>query len=266
MTRVIAVIPARYGSTRFEGKPLAMICGKPMIQHVYENASKCSQIDRLIVATDDERIERVVRGFGGEVCMTEPTHTSGTDRVAEVMRRYQSDIVVNVQGDEPLLTSEAITEALKPFFGDGMVLMSTLKTRILDHAEVTDPNVVKVVTDQKGFALYFSRSPIPFYDGLCGLSEMFRHVGIYVYTRDFLLTFSRLPQTTLEKRERLEQLRALEHGYKIQVVETKYRPIGVDTPEDIIRAERALRGRNHEAMPKDAAYRHNRKTKSLPSH
>ena len=255
MKKVIAVIPARYRSTRFEGKPLAMICGKPMIQHVYENALRCERIDRLIVATDDDRIGQVVQQFGGEVCMTSPGHASGTDRVAEVVGNYQADIVINVQGDEPLLESAAITEALMPMLEDETLPMATLKTRILDHDEATDPNVVKVVTDRKGFALYFSRSPIPFYTPPSWREAvMFRHVGIYVYARDFLMTFSNLPQTELEKTERLEQLRALEHGYRIRVVETKYRPIGVDTPEDLIRVEKILRQGNYSAAQEVQAH------------
>lgn len=243
VVKVLAVIPARYGSTRFEGKPLALICGRPMIQHVYEHVRECSLINRVIVATDSEAIAKTVHGFGGETCMTSPSHASGTDRVAEVAQRYDADIVVNVQGDEPLLPARALAEALQPMLENASLPMATLKTKIENHTDLNNPNVVKVVTDQNGFALYFSRSAIPFGFDAVRDRIWFRHIGLYVYTRPFLMTFAQLPQTMLEKVERLEQLRVLEHGYRMQVVETTYNPVGVDIPDDIIRVERILAGR-----------------------
>ncbi|MCX8044291.1 MAG: 3-deoxy-manno-octulosonate cytidylyltransferase [Desulfobacterota bacterium] len=241
--KVIAVIPARYGSTRFKGKPLAMICGKPMVQYVYENAVRCKIVDRVVVATDDETIQKVVEGFGGEVFITKATHETGTDRVAEVARHYQAQFIVNLQGDEPLLPPTAIEDAVLPLLEDNRIVMSTLKTKLRDQCEATNPNIVKVVTDHHGYALYFSRSPIPYHYEDADRVVFFRHIGLYVYTRAFLMTFTQLPQTKLEKAERLEQLRALEHGYRIRVVETAYSPIGVDVPEDIEHVERILKQR-----------------------
>jgi 3-deoxy-manno-octulosonate cytidylyltransferase (CMP-KDO synthetase) len=237
---VIAVIPARYGSTRFAGKPLATISGLPMIQRVYENARGCSLVDRVIVATDSDVIAAVVKKFGGEVCMTAATHQTGTDRIAEAMRHYDSGLIVNMQGDEPLLPPNAISEALQPMLEDQSIPMGTLKTCIRDRDDITNTNVVKVVTNEQGFALYFSRLPIPCNPGNDPSVRLFRHVGLYVYTRKFLMTFAGLRQTMLERTERLEQLRALEHGYPIRVVETEYYPVGVDVPEDIQRVERIL--------------------------
>jgi len=238
---VTVVIPARYGSTRFAGKPLAMICGKMMIQRVYENAAACPLVDRVVVATEHEAVAAAVAGFGGCVCMTSPNHATGTDRIAEAVRNDDADIIVNVQGDEPLLPPEAIETAIHPILRESTIQMTTLKTRIRNPDEVHNPNVVKVVTDRNGFALYFSRAPIP-----CAVSHepdvcWYRHVGLYAYTRRFLETFAALPQTQLEKAERLEQLRALEHGYPIRVVETDYEPVGVDVPEDIVLVENRIR-------------------------
>lgn len=242
--KIVAVIPARYGSTRFRGKPLALISGKPMIQWVYENTVSCSMISRVIVATDERNIAKVVESFGGEVCMTSSAHTTGTDRVAEAAKDLDAQIIINIQGDEPLLPSEGIEETVAPLLNDKTIPMGTLKTKILNREDIYNPNIVKIITDHRGFALYFSRSPIP-YEKLANLGTIFfRHIGLYVYRRDFLLRFARLPQSALEKAEGLEQLRALEHGYSIKVVETDYHPVGVDVPDDISRVEKLMQEQN----------------------
>jgi len=238
--KVVAVIPARYGSTRFAGKPLAMICGKPMIQRVYENASSCGLIDAAVIATDDERIAEAAAQFGAEVRITASTHATGTDRIAEAVKNIDAALIVNVQGDEPLLPQEAIQQAVLPLMEDSTIPMGTLKTKITDPADFTNSNVVKVVTDCSGFALYFSRSPIPYGRAEKAGAAVFRHIGLYVYKKEFLLTFAELPQTPLEKAESLEQLRALEYGYRIKVAETNYQPVGVDVPDDICRVEKLL--------------------------
>ena len=219
----------------FSGKPLALICGKPMIEHVYQRIAGMEEIGQIIVATDDERIYRTVIDFGGRAEMTPSDINSGTDRIALVARDLSADIIVNVQGDEPLLKQEMVREALEPFFNDPGVFMSTLKKRIADEEELGNPNVVKVVTDKKGDALYFSRYPVPFprNEG----AVYYKHIGLYVYKREFLLEYSRWEQTPLEKSESLEQLRVLENGYKIRVVETEYNSVGVDTPEDLKEVE-----------------------------
>lgn len=236
----IAVIPARYAARRFPGKPLALILGKPMIQWVYENAAKCKIVDRVIVATDNSDIADTVKGFGGEVCMTAATHKTGTDRVAEVAKSIEAQVVINVQGDEPLLPSEAIEQAAVALLNEKDVCIGTLKTKIRNKKDISDPNIVKVVTDSRGFALYFSRSPIPFVRSERSDFDFFRHIGLYVYNRDFLLKYTALQQSDLEKAENLEQLRALSYGFKIKVTETDYYPLGVDVPEDIHRVEKLL--------------------------
>jgi 3-deoxy-manno-octulosonate cytidylyltransferase (CMP-KDO synthetase) len=247
--KVIAVIPARYGSTRFEGKPLADILGKPMIQHVYEGVCQSRLIDEVIVATDDQRIMEVVRQFDGKAMMTSPDHFSGTDRVAEVAKKIRSEIIVNVQGDEPLIRGSIIDKAVRPLLTDDTLSMSTLMTRIEDVRDWLNPHIVKVVTDQKGYALYFSRSPIPFPRDLqIGRLEsnpfgtkrplpkrIFKHIGVYVYRRKFLLHFARMKPTPMEKLEKLEQLRALENGHRIKVTAVDYEPLCVDTPADLQR-------------------------------
>jgi 3-deoxy-manno-octulosonate cytidylyltransferase (CMP-KDO synthetase) len=241
--KITAIIPARYGSTRFEGKALADICGKPMIQHVYERTSRSTLISDIVVATDDERIVNAVRRFGGRAEMTSTGHETGTDRLAEVASRMDSDIIVNVQGDEPLIEPAMIDEAIEPLTTDASLLMSTLKSRIKALHDFLSPNVVKVVTDWEGFALYFSRSPLPnFRDKWNDLKDekfaagkllCYKHVGLYVYRREFLLQFAQMSPTYLELAEKLEQLRVLENGYRIKVVETSYDSIGVDTPADL---------------------------------
>ena len=231
-SQVIIVIPARYGSTRFEGKPLAEINGKPMIYQVYQRAKKAKCVDDVIVATDDERIKNAVEKFNGKAVMTSKEHKSGTDRVAEVAKSIDADIIVNVQGDEPLISPEAIEQAVKPLIEDKKIRMCTLMTKITEEAEYGNPNIVKVVTDKEGFALYFSRSLIP-YPGEKEHLKVYKHIGIYVYRKDLLLEFADMPQTPLERIEGLEQLRVLENGFKIKVVETDYDSISVDNPEDL---------------------------------
>lgn len=240
--RVIAVIPARYASTRFPGKPLADIHGRPMIQWVYERTAQAHGVDQVIVATDDERIAAVVKNFGGEVAMTRSDHPTGTDRLAEVAGRIEADLVVNVQGDEPLIDPRMIEMAVAPLRSDSSIPMGTLKSRIGSLEEYLNPNVVKVVTDREGYALYFSRAPIPHPRDFFGqLAERFaglvayKHIGLYVYRREFLLSYPLLPPTPLERLEQLEQLRALEYGHRLRVVETDLVSVGVDTPADLDR-------------------------------
>lgn len=245
---IVAIIPARYGSTRLPGKPLVVIGGKPMIQHVYESASKVPEVDRVLVATDDHRIVEAVRGFGGNVVLTSPQHASGTDRLAEVAARIEAEWIVNVQGDLPFLRPETVSRTLGALRHDPSLPMGTARTAILEKEEWLNPNTVKVVTDSRGFALYFSRAPIPWIrdrsDATNGETEKvwgYRHVGVYVYRRDFLLEFSRLPRTELERTEGLEQLRALAHGYRIRVVDVVEPSVEVDTAEDLQRAEAYLK-------------------------
>jgi len=232
---ILGVIPARYASSRFPGKALVSIQGKTMLQHVWERASQARYLTSLVIATDDERIRAAAESFRARVVMTRSDHASGTDRAAEAASASQARIVVNIQGDEPMLDPAAIDSAVLGLLEDDDVPMSTLKKRIEDPAEISDPNVVKVVTDHHGNALFFSRSPIPYVReaGQSGASvAYFKHIGLYVYRRDFLLGYSDLPVGPLEPAERLEQLRALENGFKIRVIETEYESLGVDTPED----------------------------------
>ena len=230
---IIVVIPARYQSTRFPGKPLADIAGRPMIEHVYARASEVPGVSAVIVATDDERIATAVTQFGGQVRMTRSTHRSGLERVAEVAADLTCDIVVNVQGDEPLLEPGMVTDVVRAIDTDDTVRMSTLRKQISNPGDTHNPNVVKVVVDPRGDALYFSRAGVPFvYDPA---TPTFRHIGIYAYRRSFACELAALPTTPLELAESLEQLRALEHGFSIRVVETQYDSIGVDTPEDLER-------------------------------
>jgi 3-deoxy-manno-octulosonate cytidylyltransferase (CMP-KDO synthetase) len=231
-SKILGVIPARHASVRFPGKVLARISGKTMLQHVFERASQARYLSSLLIATDDPRIAAEARTFGAPVRMTREDHPSGTDRVAEVASAHPAEVVVNIQGDEPLIDPAAIDAAVLSLLGDPDVPMGTLKRRISDPEDVNNPNVVKVVTDLRGNAIYFSRSPIPYIRGE-GEAAHFKHIGLYIYRRDFLLAYSDLPVGTLEQAERLEQLRALENGYKIRVVETDYDSIGVDTPEDL---------------------------------
>ncbi|MBI2221001.1 MAG: 3-deoxy-manno-octulosonate cytidylyltransferase [Acidobacteria bacterium] len=237
--KIVAVIPARYASTRFPGKPLADLAGRPLIEHVYRRVTECRAIGTVIIATDDERIRKAVEAFGGRVQMTNRAHVSGTDRVAEVARAIDCELVVNVQGDEPLIEPSMIEEALAPF-ADPALQMGTLRRRIEDRADFLDPHVTKVVVNGDGRALYFSRTPIPHHRDSGAPLEAWKHVGLYVYRRRFLLEFARMLPTPLEGLEALEQLRAIEHGVAIAVVETRHNSIGVDTPDDLEKVRRAL--------------------------
>ncbi len=250
---IIAIIPARYGSTRFPGKSLALIEGKPMIQWVYERTKRARLIDRILVATDDDRIMRAVADFGGEAVMTSPDHPTGTDRIAETARGLECGIIVNVQGDEPLIEPAMIDEAIAPLVDDPAIVMGTVCKQIVAAEEAFDPNVVKVVLDEQGFALLFSRAPIPWdrdawagkrsLDELSLTSALFKHIGLYVYRRDFLLRYAELPQTQLEATEKLEQLRVLGHGYRIRTVITEYESFGVDIPGDLSKILNRLKER-----------------------
>jgi 3-deoxy-manno-octulosonate cytidylyltransferase (CMP-KDO synthetase) len=206
-----------------------------MIEHVYRRASQAHSVTAVIVATDDERILDAVRAFGGDVRMTSPSHRNGTDRLAELVQTIDCDLVVNVQGDEPLIEPAMIDEAVMPFAADPGLRMSTLRRRIDSPGEYTNPNVTKVVVDRDGYALYFSRAPIPYVRQGCPAAPAWRHVGLYVYRRECLLLLASLPPTVLEQSEALEQLRALEHGIRIKAIETHYDSVGVDTPDDLER-------------------------------
>jgi 3-deoxy-manno-octulosonate cytidylyltransferase (CMP-KDO synthetase) len=242
--KVVAVIPSRYDSSRFEGKPLAKIQGKPMIQWVYERAARADLgLSAVIVATDDIRIYEAVHEFGGRAMMTSAKNRSGTDRVAEAAEKIglsMDDIVINVQGDQPLLDPGCIRQMVDPFYTEPGVEMSTLAFCIKDESEITNPKDVKVTFDATGYALYFSRSPIP--HGRDGSLEFdtYKHLGFYAYRRRFLEVFRRLPEGRLEKIEKLEQLRALEFGHRVKVIVTPYDSPEVDLPEDIVRIEKML--------------------------
>ncbi len=241
--QVLGVIPARYGSTRFPGKPLADIAGKSLIQRVWEQAAACKRLDSVVVATDDERISGHVLEFDGNVVMTDPNHASGTDRLGEVAAKQPAEYYVNIQGDEPLLTPEAIDELVLKTLA-ARAQMSTLVTPLdssNDAARIANPNVVKAVLDRQGCALYFSRSTIPFDRDNAG-AACFKHIGIYMYSRETLQNMCAWERTPLEKAESLEQLRALENGVKILCVPSAYDPEGVDTPEDIARVIAKLNG------------------------
>jgi 3-deoxy-manno-octulosonate cytidylyltransferase (CMP-KDO synthetase) len=255
----IVLIPARYSSTRFPGKPLALLRGIPVIEHVYRNALHSRLADEVIVATDSETIFEKVLSFGGKAVMTSSEHQSGTDRVAEVAASRECDIIVNVQGDEPLIRPEMIDEVIS-LLDDREASIGTLAKRIADRNEIFEPNTVKAVCDERGYALYFSRAPIPYHRDVFtaearryGSAEaalddrflssglfMYKHIGIYSYRRDVLLELTRLKPSRLEMIEKLEQLRALEHGFKIKVKETLFETVGVDTPEDLERIEKCL--------------------------
>jgi 3-deoxy-manno-octulosonate cytidylyltransferase (CMP-KDO synthetase) len=237
------VIPARYASTRFPGKPLADLGGKPLIQWTWEAAMRCKTLSRVLVATDDPRIAGAVRSFGGEVAMTRADHPTGTDRLAEVASGLDADVIVNIQGDEPFLESATIDAVARPLMApDAPFSMSTACVLTGNADEAADPHVVKVVTARDGAALYFSRAPIPHHRDAQHDGTWRLHLGLYAYRRDFLLEFAAWPPTPLEQAESLEQLRALEHGARILVVDVPERALGVDTPTDLERARAALRG------------------------
>lgn len=239
---VTVVIPARFGSSRFPGKPLVMLMGKPLIQHVYERAQASPMIDQVLVATDDARIRDAVQEFGGTVVMTTEPFRTGTDRVAAVARQLPATVFVNLQGDEIILNPELLADLVTPFLASGAG-MGTLKRRLTSMADVRNTGVVKVVTDQQGEALYFSRAPIPHMrDGTIESTAWLHyvHLGIYIYTQETLLRLAELPTSPLEDAEKLEQLRALEHGIRIRVWETAYPSLRIDTPEDLKEAEAVL--------------------------
>ena len=242
MSEVIAIIPARWASTRFPGKPLVKLHGKPLVQHVWERASRAKRVGRIIIATDDMRIAEAAFELGAEVALTSPKHPTGTDRLAEVAKQLKSaSIVLNVQGDEPDIAPSTIDRLAQALQDDPKLGMVTAATPLTDPADVQDPNVVKVVTDLAGRALYFSRSVIPHdRDGRGGIKYL-RHQGIYGYRRKVLLAFVKWKPTPLEKAEKLEQLRALEHGIAIGVIVVRRESVGVDVPGDVAKAERALR-------------------------
>ncbi len=239
---VIGVIPARYASSRLEGKVLIDIAGKPMIRHVWERARKAKLLDDLLVACDDERIAETVKGFGGKAVMTAKAHTCGTDRIAEVVYPLDAAAVVNIQADEPLLQPVMVDQLAQALLEEDPVPMVTLAKRIEKQEEIIDPNVVKVVFDRNNLALYFSRSPIPH---RAANSEVeapvyYKHIGMYGYTKDFLFTYKNMPPSSLERTEKLEQLRVLEAGCRIKVIETRYETVGVDTAWDLERAKAAI--------------------------
>jgi 3-deoxy-manno-octulosonate cytidylyltransferase (CMP-KDO synthetase) len=244
-SKIIAIIPARYQSNRFEGKPLALIAGKPMIQHVVERAQRVTLLSRVVVATDDERIARAVEAFGGSWVMTRRDHATGTDRLAEAARLLDiadQDVIVNIQGDQPLFSPEIVEQVARPLLDDPSLPMATLIYKIVRPEEITDPNHVKTVFDCHGNALYFSRSPIPFQrdPGDREQPTYYKHLGFYAYRKGFLVTFVGLPEGQWERFEKLEQLRALEFGYSIRVVLTDHDSVEVDTPKDLLRVEELL--------------------------
>lgn len=233
--KVIGVIPARWASVRFEGKVLADINGKPMIQHVWERAKQSSLLDDVYIACDDDRVFDAAQDFGARAVMTSVDHPSGTDRIAEACQHSDADVIVNIQGDEPLIDPGVIDSLVKVMIDDASCSMATVIKRITDKADISNPNVVKVVIDQKGWALYFSRAVIPFDRENKDFESVtyFKHLGLYAYKKDFLSTLTALPESCLERIEKLEQLRVLEAGYKIKTVETTNDSVSVDTEEDL---------------------------------
>jgi 3-deoxy-manno-octulosonate cytidylyltransferase (CMP-KDO synthetase) len=240
--KVIGVIPARFASTRFPGKVLAPIAGKPMIQHVYERARRAHRLAQTLIATDDERVLQAVLAFQGDARMTRSDHRTGTERVAEIAVQTEADIFVNIQGDEPLIEPAAIDAAVEALLEDSAIQVATLAVAIRNPGDIMDPNVVKVVSDFQGDALYFSRAPIPWIRDESGkvASQHFKHLGLYAFRRDILLEFPTLPPGQCEKLEQLEQLRLLENGYRIRVLESSHDSIGVDVPADLARIEQLL--------------------------
>lgn len=227
---VIGVIPARYASTRFPGKPLADIFGKPMIQRVYENSMKSKLINEIIIATDDKRIFEAATKFRCRAVLTSKKHKSGTDRICEAIEKIKCDIAVNIQGDEPFINAKNIDKAIAPMLNDDSIKVSTIAIKAENSADIRNPNKVKVVFDKNNNALYFSRSVIP---SPRNEAQYYKHIGLYVYRKKFLLEFAKMKRTKLEISEELEQLRILENGYKIKVVEVKEDSISVDTPSDL---------------------------------
>ncbi len=241
--KIVCIIPSRYESSRFPGKPLADLCGKPMIQHVYERVAKAKAVSYVAVATDDQRIFDAVKKFGGNAVMTATTHRSGTDRISEAVKTLnlaEDAIVVNIQGDQPIFEPAQVDEVIQPLVDDSSINMSTLIYKIIIDEEITHPHAVKVVLDHQNFALYFSRATIPYVRDKSLKADYYKHHGIYAYRRDFLDTFTGLPEGKLEKLEALEQLRALEYGYKIKVVVTPHDSVEVDNQRELERVRRIL--------------------------
>jgi len=240
---VIGVIPARYSSTRFEGKVLADIMGKPMLQHVWERAKASRMLDDLIIACDSEIILKAATEFGAKAVMTSKEHTCGTDRISEVVNPLDVKVIINIQGDEPLIHPMMIDSVARALLEDRSINMVTLMKKIEDVVQVIDPNVVKVVVDKDNFALYFSRASIPYLSPNAEIDQVtyYKHIGLYGYTKDFLFIYKNLPVSNLEKTEKLEQLRVLAEGFKIKVIETKFDTVGVDTPEDLEMVKRQLK-------------------------
>ena len=238
--KLLAVIPARYNSSRFPGKPLVMVGDRPMVQRVYEAASACSAFSKVVVATDSEKIADCVRGFGGAVEMTRSDHETGTDRVAEVAERYpEMTAIANVQGDQPFVTPEMLSQLMAPYLSGQNPDMTTLACPLDGSAAPADPNTVKVVCDRHQHALYFSRAPIPYYRNQ-QVAPVFHHLGLYAFRRDFLAHYAKLEPTPLEQCEALEQLRVLEHGYRIVVCQTATSILEINTPEDLGKAKSML--------------------------
>jgi len=237
--KVMGIIPARFSSTRFAGKILADLGGKPVVQHVWENAKKSKMLEDLVIAADDDRIIKAAEDFGAKAIYTSPDQPSGTDRLIEVVNPIEVEVVVNIQGDEPMVQPEMIDELARAILEDKDVYMATLAKRIENKSEIKNPNVVKLIKDKNGFVLYFSRSVIP-YPRYETTPVYYKHVGLYSYTKDFLFEFTNLPKSHLEMTEGLEQLRVLENGYRIKVIETKFDTIGIDTEEDLKRAKAAM--------------------------
>ncbi|MCK9573856.1 MAG: 3-deoxy-manno-octulosonate cytidylyltransferase [Candidatus Omnitrophica bacterium] len=240
---VIGVIPARYESSRLAHKLLREVCGKPLIQWAWENASKASLLDRLIIACDNVKIKEVAESFGAKVVMTSTKHQSGTDRIAEAVRDIDAKIVINIQADEPIMHQSTIDSLAREMINNPATLMATVRKKIEADEDTNNPNVVKLICDKNDFAIYFSRYPIPYYRDGSIEKKYYKHLGIYAYTKDFLYTFKNLPSSFLENAERLEQLRAIEAGHKIKVIETKFESIGVDTEEDLQKVETVLNER-----------------------
>ena len=241
--KFLGVIPSRYASTRLDGKPLKDICGHTMVEWVYRRAL-LSKLDNVVIATDDEKIVKEVKSFGGNVIMTRKDHINGTSRIAEVCETYSEyDVIVNIQGDEPLIEPDMINSIIDSFLEDKSIPMSTLKHKLSTMEEIENPNSVKVVTDKNDFAIYFSRSVIPYPRNL-DLKNYYKHIGIYGYKRDFVMEYSKMNSTPLELSESLEQLRVLENGYKIKVIETPYKIIGVDTQEELDKVRKYITEHN----------------------
>lgn len=243
----LAVIPARFASTRFPGKLIALLDGKPVVVHTYERTCQAKRVSDVVIAADDERVAEAVRPFGARVVMTRADHACGTDRIAEVAQNSTAEIIVNVQGDEPLIDPATINAAVAALVDHPEAPMSTVRRLITLPEKIQDPNIVKVVCDERGRALYFSRWPIPYVrdeaDRRAAPPCHWQHVGLYAYRRDFLLRYTKMPQTPLERLEKLEQLRVLENGFPIMVVETQYDSVGVDTPEDLEEVRAILKQR-----------------------